>query len=60
LPVVDEHELPVALMHDARVMRRDARHGQHDVAIRAAADDDGLLSEPGDHARRSGVARWRS
>ena len=36
-------------MNDARVVRRDAWHGQHDVAVGGASNEDGLLSEAGDH-----------
>jgi hypothetical protein len=50
LPVVDEDELPIALVDDARVLRRDAGHRQHDVGICAAAYEDRLLSEAGDHS----------
>ena len=51
LPVVGEHELPATLMNDASVMRRHTGRRQHDVAIGSTSDENGLLSESGDHAR---------
>ena len=46
-------------MHDAGVLGRDAGPSQANVAVRGAADDDGLLAEARDHRigsiRRAGA-----
>src|SRR6185503_4618293 len=52
LTEIDEDERAASLMNDARVLGRDPRPAQSDVAMRGASDDDGLLTESRYHSHR--------